>query len=166
MLERHEMKSSLILFVFITGTLIAIASCKKPEEGKIVDPEAYTLLEDDLARSMKNASLVMRRLSRAVKNNDWVEIDMWTQELKDGIGFTCVTQYMRENNDISLRFIMLSNQFNSSINKLTLASKKHYSERANLEFNNIVYTCDACHDSYNKDAEGKLDFSDAGEEQD
>jgi hypothetical protein len=158
------MKSSLIIFVFTIGTLIAIASCKKPDEGKIVDPKAYTLLEDDLARSMKKASLVMRRLSKAVKNNDWVEIDMWTQEIKDGIGFSCVTQYMMENNDISLRFIMLSNQFNSAINKLMSASKKHYSERANLEFNNIVYSCDACHDSFNKDAGGNLNFSNSGEE--
>lgn len=153
------MKSSLIIFVLIIGTLVIIASCKKSDEMKIEDATIYTPLQDDLARSMKNASLVMRRLSKAVKNNDWVEIDMWTQELKDGIGFTCVTQYMRENNDISLRFILLSNQFNSAINKLTLASKKHYSERANLEFNNIVYSCDACHDSFNKDAEGKLDFN-------
>jgi hypothetical protein len=99
-----------------------------------------------------------------VKNNDWVETDMWTQELKEGIGFSCVTQYMIENNDISLRFIMLSNQFNSAINKLMLASKKHYPERANIEFDNLVYSCDACHDSFNKDAEGNLDFSDSGEE--
>ncbi|GAX60991.1 riboflavin synthase alpha chain [Candidatus Scalindua japonica] len=153
------MKSSLIILVLIIGTLIVIASCKKPEEVKIENAIVYTPLQDDLARSMKKASLVMRRLFKAVKNNDWVEIDMWTQELKDGIGFTCITQYMREKNDISLRFIMLSNQFNSAINKLTLASKKHYSERAKLEFNNLVYSCDACHDSFNKDAEGKLDFS-------
>ena len=158
------MKSSLIISVFIIGTLSIIASCKKPDEVKIEDAKVYTPLQDDLARSMKKASLVMRRLSRAVKNNDWVETDMWTQELKEGIGFSCVTQYMIENNDISLRFIMLSNQFNSAINKLMLASKKHYPERANLEFDNLVYSCDACHDSFNKDAEGKLDFSDSGEE--
>jgi hypothetical protein len=158
------MKSSVIISVFIIGALIIIASCKKPDEVKVGDATVYTPLQDDLARSMKKASLVMRRLSRAVKNNDWVETDMWTQELKEGIGFSCVTQYMIENNDISIRFIMLSNQFNSAINKLMLASKNHYSERANLEFNNLVYSCDACHDSFNKDAEGKLDFSDAGEE--
>lgn len=155
-------KFSLIIFVFIIGTLIAITSCKKPDEVKVEGAKEYTFLQDDLARSMKKASLMMRRLSRAVKNNDWVETDMWTQELKEGIGFSCVTQFMIENNDISIRFIMLSNQFNSAINKLMLASKKHYSERANLEFNNLVYSCDACHDSYNKDAEGKLDFSDSG----
>ncbi len=160
------MKSSLITLVFVLGTLIIISSCKKPDEVKIKEAETntYTLLQDDLARSMKKASLVMRRLSRAVKNNDWVETDMWTQELKDGIGFSCVTQYMIENNDISLRFIMLSNQFNSAINKLMLASKNHYPERANLEFKNLVYSCDACHDSFNKEAEGKLDFTDAREE--
>ncbi len=158
------MKSSLIISVFILVTITITASCRKPDEVEIDDTKEYTLLQDDLARSMKKASLVMRRLSRAVKNNDWVEIDMWTQEIKDGIGFTCVTQYMREKNDISLRFIMLSNQFNSALNKLMLASKKHYSERANLEFNNLVYSCDACHESFNKDAEGKLDFSNAGEE--
>ncbi len=159
------MKSSLLILVFIIGTLTVIASCKKPDEVKVDDTKAYTLLQDDLARSMKKASLVMRRLSRAVKNNDWVETDMWTQELKEGIGFSCVTQYMIENNDISIRFIMLSNQFNSAINKLMLASKNHYSERANLEFNNLVYSCDACHDSFNKDAEGKLDFTNAGKEE-
>jgi hypothetical protein len=160
-----ERKSSLIISVLLVGVLTVIASCKKPDEVKIKEDKAYTLLQDDLARSMKKASLVMRRLSRAVKNNDWVEMDMWTQELKEGIGFSCVTQYMIENNDISLRFIMLSNQFNSAINKLMLASKNHYSERADLEFNNLVYSCDSCHDSFNKDAEGKLDFSDTGDEQ-
>jgi hypothetical protein len=156
------MKSSLVIF-FIIGALIAIASCKKPEEVKVENATVYTPLQDDLARSMKKASLVMRRLSKAVKNNDWVETDMWTQELKEGIGFSCVTQYMIENNDISLRFIMLSNQFNSAINKLMLASINHYSDRADLEFINLVYSCDACHDSFNKDAEGKLDFTDSGE---
>jgi hypothetical protein len=158
------MKSSLIISVFLIGTLTVIASCKKPEEPKVNGKKDYTLLQDDLARSMKKASLVMRRLSRSVKNNDWVEIDMWTQELKEGIGFSCVTQYMIENNDISLRFIMLSNQFNSSINKLMLASRNHYSERADLEFKNLVYSCDSCHDSFNKDAEGKLNFDDTGDE--
>ncbi len=156
-----ERKFSLIISAFIIGILVVIAYCKKPDEVEIKEDKAYTLLQDDLARSMKKASLVMRRLSRAVKNNDWVEMDMWTQELKEGIGFSCVTQYMIENNDISLRFIMLSNQFNSAINKLMLASKNHYSNRANLEFKNLVYSCDSCHDSFNKDAEGKLDFTDA-----
>ncbi len=157
------MKYSLTFLVLIMGTLIFIASCNKPDEVK-VEEAGYTLLQDDLARSMKKASLVMRRLSKAVKNNDWVETDMWTQELKEGIGFSCVTLHMIENNDISIRFIMLSNQFNSAINKLILCSKKHDAEHANMEFNNLVKSCDACHDSFNKDAETQLDFTDSGEE--
>ncbi len=158
------MKSSLIIFVFILGVLIFIASCNKHEEVKVEVTNEYTLLQDDLARSMKKASLVMRRLSKAVKNNDWVETDMWTQELKEGIGFSCVTLHMIENNDISIRFIMLSNQFNSAINKLILCSKKHDAENSSMEFNNLVKSCDACHDSFNKGAQGQLDFSDSGEE--
>ncbi len=157
------MKYSLIYLVLILCTLALISSCKKPDEVKIKKPE-YTLLQDDLARSMKKASLVMRRLSKAVKDNDWVETDMWTQELKEGIGFSCVTLHMIENNDISIRFIMLSNQFNSAINKLILCSKNHDTDSSNIEFNNLVKSCDACHDSFNKDALGQLDFSDSGEE--
>ena len=159
------MKSPLLILVFIIGTLVVIASCKKPDEVKIEETNAYTLLQDDLARSMKKASLVMRRLSKAVKNNDWVETDMWTQELKEGIGFSCVTLHMIENNEISLKFIVLSNQFNSAINKLMLSSKKHDTANANVEFRNLVESCDACHDSFNKDAEGKLDFTATEEEE-
>lgn len=97
-----------------------------------------------------------------MENNDWVEMDMWTQELKEGIGFNCVQLYMFENNDISDEFTVLSNKFNSAINKLILCSKKHDAENKNLEFNNLVKSCDACHESFNKDAETKLDFTDSG----
>ena len=54
------MKSSLIILVFIIGTLVAIASCKKPDEVKVKEKKSYTILQDDLARSMKKASLVIR----------------------------------------------------------------------------------------------------------
>ncbi len=158
------MRYSLLFSAVLVGTLIFIASCKKPDEVKIDESIEYTLLHNDLARSMKKASLVMRRLSRAVNNNDWVEIDMWTQELKEGIGFSCVTLYMIENNDISIMFILLSNQFNSAINKLILCSKKHDAENANIEFNNLVKSCDTCHDSFNNDAYGKLNFGEPGVE--
>ena len=56
------MKSSLLILVIIIGTLIVIASCKKPDEVKVKEEKVYTLLQDDLARSMKKASLVMRRV--------------------------------------------------------------------------------------------------------
>jgi hypothetical protein len=38
------MKSSLIISVFLIGTLTVIASCKKPEEPKVNEKKAYTLL--------------------------------------------------------------------------------------------------------------------------
>jgi hypothetical protein len=160
------MKYSLIISSLILGISIATASCKKSEEVKIEkveDVQASVHMQEGLAGAMKKASIMMRRLARAVENNDWVEMDMWTQELKDGIGFSCVKLYMIENNDISDEFTVLSNKFNSAINKLILCSKKHDAENKNLEFNNLVKSCDACHKSFNKDAKTKLDFTDSGQ---
>ncbi len=151
------MKYSLLILSLILGISIAITSCKKSEEIKVERVEkiqTHVSSQGGLANAMKKASLVMRRLSRAVENNDWVEIDMWTQELREGIGFHCVTLYMIETNDISLEFIMLSNKFNSAINKLILCSKEHDTDNANLEFDNLVKSCDACHKRFNKDMEG------------
>lgn len=164
------MKYSSILSVLIVGTFIFITSCTKPEEMEIEETkkteeaETYMTKHEGLAQSMKKASLVMRRLAKSVENNDWVEMDMWTQELKEGIGFNCVTLYMIENNDISMRFIVLSNQFNSAINKLILCSKTHDDENTSIEFNNLVKSCDACHDSFNKDAKTPLDFTKSEDE--
>jgi hypothetical protein len=104
----------------------------------------------------------MRRLSRAVGNNNWVEIDMWTHELKEGIGFNCVKLYMIENPHVTEEFSVLSNKFNSAINKLIMCSKRQDRINANLEFDNLVESCDACHKSFNKDLEGQLDFTDSG----
>ncbi len=68
---------------------------------------------------------------------------------------------MFENNDIPNEFTVLSNKFNSAINKLILCSKEQDTDNANLEFNNLVNSCKACHKSFNKDAETKLDFTDS-----
>jgi hypothetical protein len=111
---------------------------------------------------MKKAGIMMRRLSRAVENNNWVEMDMWTQELKEGIGFSCVKLHMIENPHVSEEFTVLSNKFNSAINKLILCSKEQDTINANLEFDNLIESCDACHKSFNKDMEGPLDFTDSG----
>ncbi len=95
-----------------------------------------------------------------MENNDWVEIDMWTEELKEGIGFNCVELYMIENNDISNEFTILSSKFNSAINKLILCSNEQDTDNANLEFNNLVESCDACHEIFNRDSRTKLNFID------
>jgi hypothetical protein len=164
------MKYSLIILTLILGTLITIASCKKSEEVRVERVEEVEELQANvpeqsaLAGAMKKAAITMRRLSRAVGNNNWVEIDMWTHELKEGIGFSCVTLYMIENPHVSEEFSVLGNKFNSAINKLIMCSKRQDRINANLEFDNLIESCDACHESFNKDMEGPLDFTDSGGE--
>ncbi len=162
------MKYSLIILALILGTLTTIASCNKSEEVRIERVEEVEELQANvpeqsaLAGAMKKAGITMRRLSRAVGNNNWVEIDMWTHELKEGIGFNCVKLYMIENPHVTEEFSVLSNKFNSAINKLIMCSKRQDRINANLEFVNLVESCDACHKSFNKDLEGQLDFTDSG----
>ena len=159
------MKYSLIILALILGTLTIITSCNKSEEVKIEEVEelqADVPEESALAGAMKKAGITMRRLSRAVGNNNWVEIDMWTHELKEGIGFSCVTLYMIENPHVTEEFSVLSNKFNSAINKLIMCSKRQDTINANLEFDNLIESCDACHKSFNRDMEGQLDFTDSG----
>jgi hypothetical protein len=165
------MKHSLLIPVLILGISVAIASCKKTEEVKVEmveeaqvyvpeETQSYVPKQGGLIGVMKKASLVMRRLARSVENNDWVEMEMWTQELKEGIGFNCVTLHMIETNDVSIEFIMLSNKFNSALNKLILYSKEHDVNNANLEFNMLAKSCDACHDRFYEEAGRELEFTD------
>ncbi len=161
--KKLKMKYSLIIFAVIIGISIATASCKKPEEVKVEEVQANVPEQSALAGAMKKAGIMMRRLARAVENNDWVDIDMWTEELKEGIGFNCVELYMIENNDVSNEFMVLSSKFDSAIDKLILCSEEQDTDNANLEFNNLVKSCDACHESFNKDAKTKLDFTDSGQ---
>ena len=157
------MKYSLLISALILGISIAIVSCKKAEEVKVErveEAQAYVPKQGGLANAMKKASLVMRRLARSVENNDWVEMEMWTQELKEGIGFHCVTLYMLEPNNISLEFLTLSNRFKSALNKLILYSKEHDINNANLEFNMLTKSCDACHYRFYEEAGRELEFTD------
>ncbi|MFQ5713312.1 MAG: hypothetical protein ACE5GU_04715 [Candidatus Scalinduaceae bacterium] len=155
------MKYLLLISAVILGISITITSCKKSEE---VEVERVGEVQTDvpkqgvLAGAMKKAAIMMRRLSKAVENNNWDKMDMWAHELKEGIGFTCVELYMVENNDIPSEFTILSDKFNSAINKIILCSKEHDTDNANLEFDNLVKSCDACHESFNKDMEGQLEF--------
>lgn len=155
------MKYSLIILAIILGIFITIASCKKPEEANVETVEevqTYVPKQEGLAGAMKRAAIMMRRLANAVEVKDWVKMDMWAHELKEGIGFNCVELYMVENNDIPSEFTILSDQFNNAINKLILCSKEHDTDNTNLEFNNLIKSCNACHESFNKDMEKPLDF--------
>ncbi len=157
------MKYSLIIFIVILGIPIVTASCKKPEEVNIEmvkETQTHTPEQGNLAGAMKKASRTMRRLAGAVQNNDWVEMAMWSDELKENIGFNCVELYMIENSDVSNEFSVLSSKFNNALNKLILSSKGQDTDNANLEFNNLVKSCDACHESFNKEAKAELDFTD------
>jgi hypothetical protein len=80
MKKKLKMKYSLIIFAVIIGISIVTASCRKSEEAKIESvEEAQTNVprQEGLAKAMKNASIMTRRLARAVENNDWVEMDIW-----------------------------------------------------------------------------------------
>ena len=158
------MKYSLIIFAIFIGISIVTASCNKSEEVKIErveNVEALTSDQGSLAGAMKKASRAMRRLARTVESSDWAQMAMWAEELKENIGFNCVELYMIENNDVSNEFMELSSNFNSALNKLISCSKNQDADKANLGFGNLVRSCDACHESFNKDAETKLDFTDS-----
>ena len=158
------MKYSLIIFAIIIWISVATSSCKKSEEVNIERVENLDALTSDqgsLAGAMKKASRAMRRLARTLESSDWAQMAMWAEELKENIGFNCVELYMIENNDVSNEFMELSSNFNSTLNKLISCSKNQDADKANLEFGNLVRSCDACHESFNKDAETKLDFTDS-----
>ncbi|MCP4268160.1 MAG: cytochrome c [Candidatus Brocadiaceae bacterium] len=157
------MKYSLIIIIVILVIPIVTASCKKPEGVNIEmvkETQTNSPEQGSLAGAMKKASRTMRRLAGAVQNNDWVEMAMWSDKLKENIGFNCVELYMIGNSDVSNEFSVLSSKFNSALNKLILSSKEQDSDNANLEFNNLAKSCDACHESFNKEAKTELDFTD------
>ncbi len=157
------MEHILIILIIVFGMSTAVVSCKKSEKvvekGKAEETQSAPHEKESLAQAMKKASLGMRRLARAVENNDWVEMDMWTQELKEGIGYNCVLLYIIENSGIPTEFITLSNQFNSAINKLILCSKEHDTDNTDLEFNNLIKSCDACHERFSEKEERQLQFT-------
>jgi CRISPR/Cas system CSM-associated protein Csm2 small subunit len=158
------MKYSLVIFATFIGISIVTASCKKSEEVKIErikNVDTLTSDHDSLAGAMKKASRAMRRLARTIENRDWVEMAKWAEEIKENIGFNCVELYMIENNDVSNEFMELSSNFNGALNKLISYSKSQDTDKANIGFGNLVMSCDACHESFNRDAEAKLDFTDS-----
>jgi len=161
------MRDSLLALFIILGIFIATTSCRTTEgvETEKIEHVTKVSVDNRLTSAGKIASTMMRRLSRAIGSNDWDKIDMWAQELKHGMGFNCVKLYMIEyhveNHNVPDEFMELSNEFNNAINKLILCVKKQDAENTNLEFDNLVKSCDACHKIYNKDA-GALNFTVTG----
>ncbi len=137
----------IILFIMCT-TFSILTSCKKVEKVNVEKTSTSHERDETLGKAMKRASRDLRRLSGAIEGRDWVEIEMWTKELKEGIGYSCVELYMAEHRGISSEFVILGSQFYDAIRKLTVSCKEHDTETTDSEFNRLLKTCDDCHDIY------------------
>ncbi len=141
------MKQLIILFSTCV-TFMGLISCKKTEEVQVEKTSASQARDGTLGQAMKRASRDLRRLSNSIEGRDWVEIEMWTKELKEGIGYSCVELYMAEHRGISSEFVILGSRFYDAIRKLTASCKEHDAETIDSEFNLLLNTCDDCHDIY------------------
>ena len=138
----------IILLIIICTIFSGLTSCKKTEEVKVEKTPTSHARDDTLEKAMKSASRDLRRLSGAIEGRDWVEIEMWTKELKEGIGYSCVELYMAEHRGISSEFVIKGSQFYDAVRKLTVSCKEHNVEVIDSEFNRLLKTCDDCHDIY------------------
>jgi len=138
----------IILLIIICTIFSVLTSCKKTEEVKVEQTPTSHTRDDTLEKAMKSASRDLRRLSGAIEGRDWVEIEMWTKELKEGIGYSCVELYMAEHRGISSEFVIKGSQFYDAVRKLTASCKEHDVEAIDPEFNRLLKTCDDCHDIY------------------
>ncbi len=82
----RRMKQLLIMCVIVSGMFIVFSSCKKAEEVEVEEIHAYMSEEESLGRDMKRTTRDPRRLAGALESRDWIEIEMWAGELKQGIG--------------------------------------------------------------------------------
>ncbi len=137
-----------ITLIIISTIFFNLTSCKKAEEVKVEKTSTSHARDETLEKAMKSASRDLRRLSSAIEGRDWVEIEMWTKELKEGIGYSCVELYMAEHRGISSEFVIRGSQFYDAVRKLTASCKEHDVESIDPEFNRLLRTCDDCHDIY------------------
>ena len=138
----------IILLIIICAIFSGLTSCKKTEDVKVQKTPTSQARDDTLEKAMKSASRDLRRLSGAIEGRDWVEIEMWTKELKEGIGYSCVELYMAEHRGISSEFVIKGSQFYDAVRKLTVSCKEHNVEVIDSEFKRLLKTCDDCHDIY------------------
>ncbi len=124
---------------------MVFSSCKKVEEI-----HAYMSEEESLGRAMKKTSRDTRRLARAIESGDWIEIEMWAGELKQGIGVSCVNLYIKSHPGVSAEFIILGDRFYNAAIRLILSCKDQDTEVADAEFNKMIKSCDDCHEGYKK----------------
>jgi ribosomal protein L31 len=142
------MKQLIITLFIMCVTFSGLTSCKKTEEVKVEKTSTSHAGDDTLEKAMKRASRDLRRLSNSIEGRDWVEVEMWTKELKEGIGYSCVELYMAEHRGISSEFVIMGSRFYDAIRKLTVSCKEHDVETIDSKFNRLLSTCDDCHDIY------------------
>jgi hypothetical protein len=138
----------LIVLIIICLAFTALTSCGKREKSKVEDTSTPRESDQTLGKAMQMASRDLRRLSNSIDGRDWVEIEMWTKELKEGIGYSCVELYMAEHRGISSEFVILGSRFYDAVRKLTASCKEHNVEAIDSEFNVLLTTCDDCHEIY------------------
>jgi hypothetical protein len=148
-------KQFLIMCVIIVGMFMTFVSCKKPQEVEVEEIDAYMSEEENLGQAMKKTSRDTRRLARALESRDWIEIEMWAGELKQGIGVSCVNLYIKNHPGVSGEFIILGDRFYNAVNRLILSCKDRDSRVADAEFNRMIKSCDDCHAGYKKKKEDK-----------
>ena len=146
------MKTLLILFLFMSVAITGITSCKKAVEETVDDEEirAYMSDEETLKLAMKRTSRDTRRLAKSLESRDWIEIEMWANELKQGIGVSCVNLYIKNHPGVSGEFLILSDRFYNASNRLILSCKKRDTEIADAQFGKMIKSCETCHDGYKK----------------
>ncbi len=132
--------------------LSGLISCKKAEEATVEDDgiQAYMSEEETLKRAMKMTSRDTRRLAKALESRDWIEIEMWANELKQGIGVSCVNLYIKNHPGVTAEFIILGDRFYNAANRLILSCKKRDAEIADAQFRKMTISCETCHEGYKK----------------
>ncbi len=148
------MEKFLIFFLIMSVTVVGLFSCNKTEKVPIQEEEikAYMSEKETLEQAMKKTSKDVRRLARAIESRDWIEIEMWANELKQGIGVSCVNLYIKNHPGVTAEFIILGDRFYNSTNRLILSCKKRDVEIADAQFEKMLKSCDMCHEGY-KDKE-------------
>ncbi len=146
------MKKLFILFLFMSVALTGLISCKKAEEVAVEEEEiqAYMPEEETLKLAMMRTSRDTRRLARALESRDWIETEMWANELKQGIGVSCVNLYIKNHPGVSGEFLILSDRFYNATNRLILSCKKRDTEIADAQFDKMLKSCDMCHEGNKK----------------
>ena len=140
----------LIILLILTVILAGPVSCKKQGDVEVGEIKAYLSEEETLGQAMKKTSRDTRRLAIAMESKDWIEIEMWANELKQGIGVSCVNLYLKNNPGVSGEFIILGDRFYNATNRLILSCREQDAEIAEAQFDKMIKSCDACHEGYKK----------------